>query len=214
MSFWAALDGRALSALDKAAAGAALLAALLDILIFFVRRAREEAYGSALFGTSAPEESARNLACEHLARAWGEISARRLHADPRIAGGAIAKAMVSFDKLSPDLSAAVWSALVVPVRASLAPASSKDAADGESGLALIRGVQEAAPTGASLEEKVKNLVRACAEDAVGRVETSVAEVTVGKPLDARSFAPLVSVLKYFGAEVWADEALLEVSTVS
>jgi hypothetical protein len=89
-SFWAAVDGRALSALDRTSKSTAFLAALLECLVFIVRRvrsAREEV------DTVCREDAEKVLVCEQYTRVWEECTSRRLRVEEGVAGELIAKSL-------------------------------------------------------------------------------------------------------------------------
>ncbi|KAF9818038.1 hypothetical protein IEO21_02999 [Rhodonia placenta] len=100
-SFWAALDGRALSSLDRKAASAAFLSSLLECLVLMVRRlvAASPEVAKSLAGTSlqagdgtdVQREAAQSLLREQFSRAWEELSSSRLKIQGETAGSTIAK---------------------------------------------------------------------------------------------------------------------------
>jgi len=95
-SFWAAIDGRALSALDRTAASAAFLSALLECTAFIVRRmrsAREKA-GNGVFSEDAEKELVR----AQYTRAWEECTSKKLRVEEKIAGELVAKSLVRLNE--------------------------------------------------------------------------------------------------------------------
>lgn len=89
-SFWAAVDGRAFSALDRTSKSAAFLAALLECLVFIVRRvrsAREEV------DSMYREDAEKVLVCEQYTRVWEACTSRRLRVEEGVAGELIAKSL-------------------------------------------------------------------------------------------------------------------------
>ena len=96
-SFWAAVDGRALSALDRTAASAAFLSALLECITFVVRRmrsARDKAENS-VYGDNAEKELVR----AQYTRAWEESASRRLKVEEGVAGELVAKSLVRLNEI-------------------------------------------------------------------------------------------------------------------
>lgn len=105
-SFWAAIDGRALSALDRDATGAAFLEALLECLAFMSRRllhSSPEQSALLLSGTARntidPRASSQELAHENFGRVWEELSASRLRVDSTTTGKLLTKTLMSLHKL-------------------------------------------------------------------------------------------------------------------
>jgi hypothetical protein len=96
-SFWAAVDGRALSALDRTAASAAFLSSLLECTTFLVRRicnAREKAVNSG-YG----EDVEKELVLAQYSRVWEECTSRRLRVEWKVAGELVAKSLVRLNEI-------------------------------------------------------------------------------------------------------------------
>ena len=96
-SFWAAVDGRALSALDRTAASAAFLSSLLECTAFVVRRlrnAREKAVNSG-YGEDAEKELVR----AQYSRVWEECASRKLRVEEKVAGEMVAKNLVRLNEI-------------------------------------------------------------------------------------------------------------------
>ncbi|KZT68385.1 hypothetical protein DAEQUDRAFT_727954 [Daedalea quercina L-15889] len=121
-SFWAAVDGRALSALNRAAASAAFTSALLECLVFLVRRlvncslddVRLLVRGVAEegeFGEVERRQATRKLVAEQFTRAWGALSERRLRVETEMAAGLMAKSLNELYQVDRDLFSAAWNAL-------------------------------------------------------------------------------------------------------
>jgi len=95
-SFWAAVDGRALSALDRTAASAAFLSALLECTAFVVRRVRSarDKAGNNVYGEGAERE----LVHGQYARVWEESTSKRLKVEGT-AGESVAKSLVRLNEI-------------------------------------------------------------------------------------------------------------------
>jgi len=96
-SFWAAVDGHALSALDRTAKSAAFLDALLECTAFVARRvrsARAEA-GDGVYRDGAE----KTLVRMQYTRVWEEYTSRRLRVEERVAGELIAKSLVRLNEI-------------------------------------------------------------------------------------------------------------------
>lgn len=89
-SFWAAIDGRALSGLDRAEASLAFLSALFECTIFLARRILNDRTTSILLN-GTKEETARRLVAQQVSSVWEEISTTRLKLDIEKAAEQLAK---------------------------------------------------------------------------------------------------------------------------
>ena len=96
-SFWAAVDGRALSALDRTAASAAFLSSLLECTTFVVRRVRNarEKAGNSGYGEDAEKELVRT----QYSRVWEECTSKRLRVGEKVAGELVAKSLVRLNEI-------------------------------------------------------------------------------------------------------------------
>jgi len=95
-SFWAAVDGRALSALDRTTKSAAFLSALLECMVFVVRRvrsAREEADNE--YGGDAEKVLVR----DQYTKVWEECTSRRLRVEEGPAAELMAKSLVRLNAI-------------------------------------------------------------------------------------------------------------------
>ncbi|GBE89079.1 hypothetical protein SCP_1500820 [Sparassis crispa] len=118
-SFWAAIDGRALSSLDRTTTSAAFLSSLLESLIFFVRRLMSSApEDAALLAMGSPDadpsactEVAKKLAREQFAKAWRELSAGHLKVENATAASLLARTLLSLNRLDTELFRAAWDVL-------------------------------------------------------------------------------------------------------
>jgi hypothetical protein len=89
-SFWAAIDGRALSALDRTSKSAAFLTALLECLVFMVRRVSSAREG---VDSGYREDAEKALVCEQYTKVWNACTSRRLRVEEGVAGELIAKSL-------------------------------------------------------------------------------------------------------------------------
>ncbi|KAI0945042.1 hypothetical protein AcV7_001681 [Taiwanofungus camphoratus] len=120
-SFWAAIDGRALSSLDRTAASAAFLSALLECLVFVIRRvihSRPEEASLLMFGAisntidlGARSEAVRKLTAGQFARVWEELSSQHLKIEGVTAGQLMVRTLTSLYQLDVELFGAAWEAL-------------------------------------------------------------------------------------------------------
>jgi hypothetical protein len=80
ISFWAALDGRALSSLDRATASKEFVSSLLECIRLAVRRLSSDRHdlASLLPSLRAANEAKTKLVHEHTERLWREVTSKRL----------------------------------------------------------------------------------------------------------------------------------------
>ena len=104
------MDGRALSALDRVATSTAFFSALLECLVFLVRRLRNCALADAqllVYGTSAEhdlDEAGRKQAAEKLVatqfnRSWEALNERRLRVEADTAASLMVKSLNALHQL-------------------------------------------------------------------------------------------------------------------
>lgn len=100
-SFWAALDGRALSSLERTSASAAFISSLLECVAFIIRRLRSDAQnGSRLLGEGVDAQAAvHRLVRDQYTRLMEELGSGRLKADPRVSGVAIARGLTALAQI-------------------------------------------------------------------------------------------------------------------
>lgn len=120
-SFWAAVDGRALSGLDRMTASAAFLSSVLECGVYMARRLMADD-GAALLAEEVAEEpaeseenevrmTARALVCEQVKRAWEELSAQRLKMNEKLAADYLARTLTATDKIDEGESSSHTSSL-------------------------------------------------------------------------------------------------------
>jgi hypothetical protein len=99
-SFWAAIDGRAFSALERAATSAAFLSSLLDCIILLAKRIKkgDNAHANLLLGKreegSGQDGLLESLVREQFRRVWEGLTAKTLRAEENIAGKTVAQALL------------------------------------------------------------------------------------------------------------------------
>lgn len=109
-SFWAALDGRALTSLDRAATNAAFLSSLLECTLFLARRLRNDkeehatllVEGDGDVGNMGGPEGAKWVVREQFKRVWGELlGAERLKVQIGVGGKIVGQSLLGLEKLDP-----------------------------------------------------------------------------------------------------------------
>ena len=120
-SFWAALDGRALTSLDRTAANAAFLSSLLECTLFLVRRLWNDKEEHATLLLSEKEEGldgpegAKWLVGEQFKRVWEELlRGDRLKVHMGVGGKAVGRGLLGLEKI--DSGMGFYSAYVGVLR--------------------------------------------------------------------------------------------------
>lgn len=98
-SFWAAIDGRALSSLDRTVASAAFLSSLLECLVFMCRRfinsTPDERTRLLPDGDEPPEARLRQFVHTQVEEVWKELRLGRLKVETSTAGSLLARTFIS-----------------------------------------------------------------------------------------------------------------------
>ncbi|KAK0452099.1 uncharacterized protein EV420DRAFT_1273820 [Desarmillaria tabescens] len=109
MSFWAAIDGRALSGLNRAKASGAFLESLYECMVFLLRRVHRDAgHASLLLGAEAKMEE---LVEDQLVRTFKALEDRTLKVEEKNLCGTVAKTLVSLEAINHDLYQSAWRVL-------------------------------------------------------------------------------------------------------
>ncbi|TFK41660.1 hypothetical protein BDQ12DRAFT_678315 [Crucibulum laeve] len=123
-SFWAAIDGRALSSLKRSATSAAFLSSLLECMIFLIKRLRRDESRSPssesdlAAATSTPTQEAHTLVQEQFARLWEELSTYKLKVEDRAAARLMGQTLDSLYDIDPELYQAAWHTLASLIKRS------------------------------------------------------------------------------------------------
>lgn len=108
-SFWAAIDGRALSSLERKVPSASFLSSLLECLVFFLRRLSSGSQDHEVLSGSVSDDLMPNSPLQDVAdvlvrsqftRIWQELKARRLRTDDRDVGKLIASSLLSLHRMN------------------------------------------------------------------------------------------------------------------
>lgn len=97
-SFWAAIDGRALGGLDRAAASAAFLSSLLECMVFIVKRLMGDQGKMLVAEGGDGKEEALRLITEQFKRVWEDISTDKLKVPHHVAAGALSRTLATLLK--------------------------------------------------------------------------------------------------------------------
>ncbi|TFY58014.1 hypothetical protein EVJ58_g6676 [Rhodofomes roseus] len=212
-SLWAAVDGRALSALDRAATSAAFFSALLECLTFLVRRllnCSAEDAKHLLHGTSAGETAsddaerrkvAQNLVAEQYVRAWEALSKRRLRVEAETAANLIVKSLTGLYQLNDQLFSAAWDALSSSILKAL---ESQDGTVSPIASTILKAFQQQFDKGSAQAAASNALVAQVVQCAIKRCE---AILQSEEPPAQGQVDALVDVLSEFEGSVFSDLAV-------
>lgn len=89
-SFWAALDDRSLSSLDRSKASAAFLSSLLECLIFLIKR-----WKAAKYPSDIESSFVQAIIKNQLGHIWDDLGNRRLRVDGFTVGKNFARTLQS-----------------------------------------------------------------------------------------------------------------------
>ena len=129
-SFWAAVDGRALSSLHRSATSVAFLSSLLECMVFLIKRMRSNlsrrpdpdqasitATASDLGGDLLSiSEATGRLVKDQYSHIWNELGNKRLKVEERAAARLLGKTMEDLANIDPALMDAAWEAFADGVR--------------------------------------------------------------------------------------------------
>ncbi|OCH91295.1 hypothetical protein OBBRIDRAFT_887096 [Obba rivulosa] len=211
-SFWAAVDGRALSSLDRTAASAAFLSSLSECLVFLIRRIlKSTPVDTALLMSgspagraaeaSAPSEFSAKLLEEQVMRVWEELSSGRLKVDGKVAGVNLAQFFKSLLQLDESLFHAAWAALSQCIKAQV---TSEDSAVSPLVSTLLQVFLEHFEPGSPAELATKTLVSEIIQGVIEQCKKMLQAEEDPTPARVTS---LVAILDMFGGAVFSDPDL-------
>ncbi|EJD05481.1 uncharacterized protein FOMMEDRAFT_103536 [Fomitiporia mediterranea MF3/22] len=121
-SFWAALDGRALTSLaaERALASSAFLSALLECLILLIKRSRVFS-DSTSNNDEDNRTAAKTILGQQFGRVWEELIKDRLKVQDRTAGKLFTQTFARLADINDALFAAAWDPISSSVTAALSP---------------------------------------------------------------------------------------------
>ncbi|KAL0570451.1 hypothetical protein V5O48_011508 [Marasmius crinis-equi] len=202
-AFWAAVDGRALSSLQRAAASEGFLSALLECLVFLVRRNQR----ASLFPeASNAEEAVKGLIRGQLERVWAELvkGTSGLKVEGRVAGGLLCRTFGELEKIDEGLWESSWETLATCIKNTSTKA--------EAPTLVCSVLSTFIDPGQKAPEKVREAGRVLLHDAVKAAldELESAEAGSEKTKHTEVFIyALTSESRAFGEEVLGDSVFAE-----
>ncbi|KAI0084737.1 hypothetical protein BDY19DRAFT_969852 [Irpex rosettiformis] len=217
-SFWAAVDGRALSGLDRSAAGKAFLWSVLECAVYISRRILFDGEGASLLwqddsergdgsesSVSDPERrkvAARRVISEQVKKAWEEISSGRLKLQEIAAAQALANTMKVVNGIDEGLGDSTWQTLSETIKSSLGTSQPVPTL-------LASTLEEFATSfepGTKLFEANQKLTEEVVREILGQIETILQDDDREDEEKAR-LNSFVGVLDTLGGEVLKDSEI-------
>ncbi|KAG2146336.1 hypothetical protein DEU56DRAFT_932250 [Suillus clintonianus] len=203
-SFWAAIDGHALSSLERKVPSASFLSSLLECLVFFLRRLLSGSHdhsvlsGSVLDGiepnNTHPRDVADGLIRSQFTRVWEELKSRRLRTDENDAGKLIASSLLSLYRMDVDLFKTAWDTV-----------SSAVLSQEDESLALtptvLRTFVDTFETKGLPAEVTRTLISNYVQETVGKCETVLASEAISAGL-SKNIGVVITVMETFGSHLF------------
>ncbi|KAG2130479.1 hypothetical protein BD769DRAFT_1452567 [Suillus cothurnatus] len=205
-SFWAAIDGRALSSLERKVPSASFLSSLLECLVFFLRRLSSGSQdhgalsGSVSDGLVPNNTHLRNLADElvksQFTRIWEELKTRRLRTDEKDAGKLIANSLLSLHRMNIDLFTTAWNTISCAILSqedeslSLTPT-------------VLRMFVDTFETKDHLAEVTRTLITKYVHETVGKCETVLASDAINAGI-SKNIGVVITLMETFGSHLFQN----------
>lgn len=203
-SFWAAIDGHALSSLERKVPSASFLSSLLECLVFFLRRllGGSEDHG-ALSGSVSDDLVSNNTRLQDVAdelvrsqftRIWQEVKARRLRADENDVGKLIASSLLSLHRMNIDFFTTAWDTV-----------SSAILSQDDESLSLIptvlRTFVDTFETTDLPADVTRTLISKYVQETVGNCETVLASDTTSAGV-SKNIGVVITLMETFGSHLF------------
>lgn len=205
-SFWAAIDGRALSSLERKVPSASFLSSLLECLVFFLRRLSSGSQdhgalsGSVSDGLVPNNTRLRNLADvlvkSQFTRIWEELKTRRLRTDEKDAGKLIANSLLSLHRMNIDLFTTAWNTISCAILSqedeslSLTPT-------------VLRMFVDTFETKDLLAEVTRTLITKYVHETVGKCETVLASDATNAGI-SKNIGVVITLMETFGSNLFQN----------
>ncbi|KDQ60057.1 hypothetical protein JAAARDRAFT_32435 [Jaapia argillacea MUCL 33604] len=192
-SFWAAIDGRALSSLDKLAASAAFLSSLLESLVFLVKRLRNDV------SLGGKENDGIGLVRGQFARVGEDLTAGRLQLHESVAGRVLAKHLTILEQISPDLLVAAWDPLGLAIKSGEEQKASANV------LRLLGALDESLESSSGAKQACRSLIQDIAASATALCGSTLQDTEVDGVTKSSRLQILVNVLDAFSDILFMNE---------
>ncbi|KAI5116021.1 hypothetical protein M0805_005027, partial [Coniferiporia weirii] len=202
-SFWAALDGRALSSLERTKSSAAFLSSLLECLILLTKRLRASIGGVNDDEGDGRDAETKSVVGQQVSRVWEELVSGHLRVESEIAGKTLARTFSGLSGMDEAVFSSAWDPVASTV---LSVCRDQQIAPSRFSLqlTLLRSltavVQSDSLPGRSFSALISAVMEVLSEECELHLKTR-SEETVGVP------RRLTDALGVFGTAVFADPAL-------
>ncbi len=228
-SFWGAIDGRALSGLDRTAASAAFLSSVLECTVFILRRLLSD-QGPSLLGPddNDQQEAAHKLLDYQMKKVWEELCSGSLKVEEEVASASLAETLSTLYEWEEgivlstirvfysfnmtwclDLFNAAWNSLDSTIKAHL----------NKSGQVIpslvpvmLKAFRISFPPGTHPASATDTLTTQVIHTAIAQFEQLLGSEEATAP-DSTRLESLVTVLDTFGEELFEDKDLTSVSSL-
>ena len=197
ISFWAALDARALTSLHRVAASAAFLSSLLECIVFLVKRLWNN---SAQTGdVSLAGNVMETIIREQFSLIWEQVSSKQLKVEERAAARLLAQTLESLFATDQALYEVSWDTLAMSINSST---MKEDHAHLVS--AALKILYDRFKAGTLLKDRAEFLLKEVLVAGLDRCEQVLATQQEG---ETASFALLLGLLDQFREGLFDDAAI-------
>ncbi|KAG1779464.1 hypothetical protein EV702DRAFT_1178536 [Suillus placidus] len=203
-SFWAAIDGRALSSLERKVPSASFLSSLLECLVFFLRRLLSGSQDHVALSGSVSDglvpkstrlqDVADELVRSQFTRIWEELKARRLRTDENDVGKLMASSLLSLHRINIDLFTTAWDTV-----------SSAILSQEDESLSLtptvLRTFVDTFETKDFPAEVTRTLISKYIQETVGKCETVLASDATSAGI-SKNIGVVVTLMETFGSHLF------------
>ncbi|KAG1741443.1 uncharacterized protein EDB91DRAFT_1130453 [Suillus paluster] len=203
-SFWAAIDGRALSSLERKVPSASFLSSLLECVVFFLRRLSSGSQDhGALSGSVSdilePNSTRRQDVVDELVRSqftriWEELKARRLRTDENDAGKLIASSLLSLHRMNADLFKTAWDTVSTAIL-------SQDDESLSLTPTVLRTFVDTFQTEDLPAEVTRTLIGKYVQETVGKCETVLASDAASAEV-SKKIGVVITLMETFGSHLF------------
>ncbi|KAH7921570.1 hypothetical protein BV22DRAFT_1096259 [Leucogyrophana mollusca] len=200
-SFWAAIDGRALSSIERKIPSTAFLSALLECMVFLIRRISNGSQDHAALLSSesgnAPDtgQEIQKLVKEQFTRLWDELVSRKLRVDDADAGKLMGKTLVILDRMGGDLFLSAWNALAAGIKIQSHPSPSLASS-------VMKVFVDSFDEGTTPSQATHALIAEVVQINIAQCEESLGNEACEKAELAKHIGALVTLIDTFGSALF------------
>ncbi|KAH7909880.1 hypothetical protein BJ138DRAFT_1154228 [Hygrophoropsis aurantiaca] len=200
-SFWAAIDGRALSSIERKVPSTAFLSSLLECMVFVIRRissATSKDQAAQIATDSNATSATVALVREQFTRLWDELVAHKLRVDEADAGKLIAKTLNSLEAMDGDLFKSAWDALIVGIKDVSRPSPSLTAS-------VMKVLADSFGEGTTLLNATRVLIADIVQMNVAQCEKALGSDLAEKADVAKALSAMATLVDTFGSALFQND---------